>query len=59
MSSKGKQLSRGSRLFGEGSLLYTWTVLNAPVYVVSAVVLVQYGMAVPTVWGSNGGVGMH
>ena len=59
LSSKGYQLSRHSCIFGEGSLLYTWAFLNAPVYVVSAVVLVQLGMVVPTVWVSNGGVGMH
>lgn len=40
-------------------VVYLVRDLNAPVYVVSAVVLVQFGMVVPTVWVSNGGVGMH
>jgi len=31
LSSKGYQLSHHSCIFGEGSLLYTWTFLNAPV----------------------------
>ena len=40
-------------------VVYLVRGLNAPVYVVSAVVLVQFGMVIPTVWVSNGGVGMH